>query len=67
MNKKQTLIQNKRKFKPNRAATIIALSLAAFIFGPVISLFLVFGVTIYTKFTFRVEWINHYYSIQHDC
>ncbi|WP_246433289.1 CPBP family intramembrane glutamic endopeptidase [Vagococcus carniphilus] len=45
MSVKQTKIQNKRRFRPNRTTTIIILSLAAFILGPIVSLFLVYGTT----------------------
>ncbi|MGO2083791.1 MAG: hypothetical protein ACTH2W_08405 [Vagococcus sp.] len=38
MSVKQTESQDKRRFRPNRTTTIISLSLAAFIFGPIVSL-----------------------------
>lgn len=45
MSLKQTESKDKRRFRPNRTTTIISLSLAAFIFGPIVSLLLVYGTT----------------------
>lgn len=45
MNRQQNIFRNKKGNNSNRSISAICFSLVAFIFGPVISLFLVFGTT----------------------
>lgn len=45
MNQQRNIFRNKKVYKSNRTISAIGFSLVAFIFGPVISLFLVFGIT----------------------
>ena len=45
MNRQRNIFRNKKGNNSNRSISAIGFSLVAFIFGPVISLFLVFGIT----------------------
>lgn len=44
MSKKQTAFKKKKRFRLNGPTTIISLSLGAFIFGPIVSLFLIYAI-----------------------